>query len=226
MRSLVVAAHPDDEVLGCGGTIARLASQGEDVHILIVAEGATSRAGHRSEANPVLVSDLADAARDAGALLGAKQVRLLGFPDNQLDTVPLLEIVKRIETVIEDVAPSTVYCHHGGDLNIDHQVVFRAVLTATRPVPASTVRAVYAFEVASSTEWAFQRLSPVFRADTFFDVSAVLDTKLRALERYEGEVRRFPHPRSREAVEAIARRWGSVAGVRAAEAFETVRVVR
>src|SRR5207344_2354270 len=121
-----------------------------------------------------------------------------------LDTVPLLEVVKLVEDLIEKFKPAVIYTHHPGDLNIDHGVVHRAVLTATRPLPGLSVREIYAFEVPSSTEWAFQRLEPVFRANVFVDVSATLEAKLAALACYEGEGRRFPHPRSPEALRANA----------------------
>lgn len=226
MTTLVVAAHPDDEVLGCGATIARLSADGEDVHLAILGEGATSRFGSRGDADPGLVSSLEGDSRRAAQIMGAKQVRHFGLPDNRFDTVALLDVVKIVEGLIEELAPSVVYTQHGGDLNIDHRTVFQAVLAATRPVPGHVVKEVYAFEVGSSTEWAFQRIEPVFRPGLFVDVSAFIETKLDALRAYQAEVRPFPHPRSPEAVAATARRWGSVVGVAAAEAFEVVRAVR
>jgi LmbE family N-acetylglucosaminyl deacetylase len=150
---------------------------------------------------------------------------MFSLPDNRFDTVPLLEIAKIIEGVIEQVNPQVIYTQHGGDLNIDHVMVYRATLTATRPLPGSQVRSVYAFEVASSSEWAFQQFSPAFHPNVFVDVSATLEQKIRAIECYENEVRAFPHPRSPDALRAIARRWGSVAGLHAAEAFQLVRTV-
>jgi LmbE family N-acetylglucosaminyl deacetylase len=226
MKVLVVAAHPDDEVLGCGGTMARLAREGHAVHVAIMAEGITSRHAQRSDADAGELSRLHQQAQAASAQLGAKEVRLFKLPDNRLDTVPLLEIVKLVEDLIQELQPEVIYTHHPGDLNIDHGVVHRAVLTATRPLPGLVVREIYAFEVPSSTEWAFQRLEPVFRANVFVDVSATLEAKLAALACYEGEGRPFPHPRSPQGLRANAVRWGSVAGCEAAEAFELVRMVR
>jgi LmbE family N-acetylglucosaminyl deacetylase len=138
----------------------------------------------------------------------------------------LLEVVQRIEAVIDEVHPDAVYTQHGGDLNIDHVTLYRATLTATRPVPGHPVRAVYAYEVASSTEWSFARFAPAFRPTTFVDISSTLEVKLTAIEMYEAEVRSFPHPRSREALRAQALHRGSTVGVEAAEAFELVRKLR
>ena len=223
---LVVAAHPDDEVLGCGGTMARLANEGQEVRIAILAEGMTSRYQQREQANQKRLSNLHSNAQQAADKVRAKELVLCKLPDNRLDTVPLLEVVKVVEDLIEKFSPVVIYTHHPGDLNVDHGVVHRAVLTATRPFPGQRVREIYAFEVPSSTEWAFQRLEPSFRPSVFVDISATLETKVSALACYETETRKFPHPRSPEAVRAIALRWGSVAGFQAAEAFELIRSIR
>jgi LmbE family N-acetylglucosaminyl deacetylase len=225
MIVLVVAAHPDDEVLGCGGTMARLAAEGDEVHVLIVGEGATSRWAERGTADPSAVQALRDQAARAGALLGVRDVVVHGMPDNRLDAVPLLEVIKVVEAAIERVRPDVVYTHHGADLNVDHVVVNRAVLAATRPIGAKPVRDVLTFEVPSSTEWSFQRVG-AFSPNVFVDISATLELKLRAVACYESEARDFPHPRSAKALEAIATRWGSVAGCGSAEAFELVRSIR
>lgn len=221
---LVIAAHPDDEVLGAGGTIARLASSGHAVHVLILGEGATSRHASREGATPQETSALAEQSQRASDLLGAQEVVCCGLPDNRFDTVPLLEVIKLIEQSVSRLQPQTVFTQHGGDLNIDHAITYRAALTAVRPLPGSRVQALYGFEVNSSTEWAFQQFAPAFRPSVFFDITQTLDTKLAALAAYEGELRDFPHPRSREAVVAQARRWGSVVGCDAAEAFSPVFV--
>lgn len=225
MIVLVVAAHPDDEVLGCGGTIAGLAAQGHEVHVHILAEGATSRWAEREAADPSAVEALGGEAVRAGEVLGAVDVVLHGMPDNRLDTVPLLEVVKVVEAAVQRVQPEVVYTHHGGDLNIDHAIVHRAVLTATRPLGTTPVRDVLAFEVPSSTEWSFQRFG-AFSPNVFVDISDTFELKLQALAYYDSEVQAFPHPRSVEALAAIAQRWGSVAGCGSAEAFELVRSIR
>ena len=226
MKVLVIAAHPDDEVLGCGATAARLAEEQHEVHFAILGEGITSRHAHRSDADESQLAGLHRQARAAAAKVGAKSLVLHRLPDNRLDTMPLLEVVKMVEELVDRMRPEVIYTHHPGDLNIDHGVIHRAVLTATRPTPGQSVREIYAFEVPSSTEWAFGSLPPVFRPNVFVDVSATLETKIAAMACYETETREFPHPRSPEALRAVAMRCGSIAGCHAAEAFELVRSVR
>jgi len=225
MNVLVVAAHPDDEVLGCGGTIARLSQDGHEVHIAILGEGITSRYAQREEADQAGVKTLHEQSARAAELLGASRPSMFSLPDNRFDSVPLLEVVKIIEGVIDKVNPQVVYTQHGGDLNIDHSIVYRATLTATRPLAGSPVKDLYAFEVASSSEWAFHQFAPAFHPNVFVDISRTLEQKVRALQCYEDETRPFPHPRSPEALRVIAQRWGSVSGLPAAEAFQLVRSV-
>jgi LmbE family N-acetylglucosaminyl deacetylase len=223
---LVVAAHPDDEILGCGGTMTCLAREGHEVRIAILAEGMSSRYAHREDADQQQLQHLHARAQQAADKVGAKELVLCKLPDNRLDTVPLLDVVKTVEDLVARFRPEIIYTHHPGDLNVDHGVVHRAVLTATRPMTGQCVRDVYAFEVPSSTEWAFQRLEPSFRPNVFVDIADSLETKIAALACYDTETRKFPHPRSPEALRAIATRWGSVVGLQAAEAFELIRSVR
>ena len=226
MKVLVVAAHPDDEVLGCGGTIPRLAREGDQVYLAILGEGITSRYDKRNDADHSQLKALHNCCRRAAETLGVRDLFFHDLPDNRFDTVPLLDIVKIIEELIGSLSPEVVYTHHGGDLNIDHRLAQQAVLTAARPTKGQPVRKIYSFEAPSSTEWAFQRIEPAFRPNLFVDISATLPVKLKALTCYESEIRAFPHPRSRAAVQATALRWGSVAGLEAAEAFELIREVR
>ena len=223
---LIVAAHPDDEVLGCGGTIARLAQEGHDVYIAILGEGITSRYQQREQADQSLVEVLHARSRQVAELLGAKDLFLYSLPDNRFDTVPLLDVIKIVEELVERLQPQVIYTHHGGDLNIDHVVVHRAVLTATRPMADCSVKEIYAFEVPSSTEWAFGQFGQVFQPNVFVEISATLETKVQAMALYESEARPFPHPRSPEALRALARCRGSVVGLETAETFELVRGVR
>jgi len=226
VRVLVIAAHPDDEVLGCGGTAARLVLEQHEVHFAILGEGVTSRHARRSDADSSQLAQLHRHAQAAAAKLGAKSLALHKLPDNRLDTVPLLEVVKVVEELVDRMKPEVIYTHHPGDLNVDHGVIHRAVLTATRPIAGQPVREIYAFEVPSSTEWAFGNSQTSFRPNVFVDIAATLETKIAAMACYETEAREFPHPRSPEALRAAARRWGSVVGCHAAEAFELVRSVR
>ena len=222
-RILCVAAHPDDEVIGCGGSLARFAEEGTEVFIAILGEGSTSRYNTRDVAPEDILKELHQQCNLAGELIGAKEVFLHNLPDNRFDTVPLLEISKMVERLLDEIKPQTVFTHHAGDLNIDHAVTFRAVLTAARPVPHCPVREVYSFEIASSTEWSFGHLPKPFQPSTFIDISATVDKKIAAMELYHSEVRPFPHPRSAETLRANAQRWGSIAGCDAAEAFELIR---
>jgi len=226
MSVLVIAAHPDDEVLGCGATVSKLAGDGHEVHIAILGEGVTSRYADREDADPDRIKELRDIALEVSDLLGANELYLRSFPDNRFDSVPLLDIVKEIEGLIEKVKPNIIFTHHGGDLNIDHVITARAALTAARPLAGSPVKEIYSFEIPSSTDWAFNQFKTPFRPNTFIDVSQTLNKKMEAMLLYKGETRPFPHPRSAEALRANARRWGSMAGVEAAEAFELVRQVK
>ena len=222
---LVVAAHPDDEVLGCGATMARLAAEGQPVHIAILGEGITSRSS-RDDSDAKLLRRLHQQAEAAALKVGAKDVVLFKLPDNRLDTLPMLEVAKLIEDLIQKLRPAVIYTHHPGDLNLDHGIVHRAVLIATRPVLGHPVRQILTFEVPSSTKWAFQKIEPVFRPNVFVEVSKTLDAKIAALACYDSETRDFPHPRSEQTLRAIATRWGSVIGCTAAESFELVRSIR
>lgn len=218
---LVVASHPDDEVLGVGGTMARHVAAGDTVHSLIVAEGATSRPGIDDAA---ATKALHAAAIAAAGVLGAEPPRLLGLPDNRLDTLALLDIVQPIETVIAELKPQTVYTHHAGDLNRDHGITAEAVEIACRPLPGQSVSALYAFETVSSTEWGIGDTG--FMPQLFINVVDELELKLKALRYYDSEMRPFPHARSYEAVEALARLRGAQSGVGAAEAFMVRRELR
>ena len=211
MKVLVVAAHPDDEALGCGGTIAKHA----DVTVLTLTDGVGSRDGKSSVAGRVYAHD------QAARFLGFKSIRA-DLPDNQLDAAPLLKVVRLVESVVEEIKPDIIYTHHGGDLNIDHRITHQAVMTACRPMPGSSVKAIYAFEVPSSTEWASES-ERAFRPNHFVDICATMDRKIEALKAYEEEMRPFPHARSIEAVKALATWRGASVGLKAAEAFMTLR---
>lgn len=216
---LVVAAHPDDEVLGCGATIAKLADDGWAVHVLIAAEGVTSRDAQRNtDANLEKLSELKQCAYKANSILGVATVNFLSLPDNRMDSCELLDITKMIEHYISEIKPSMVFTHHIGDVNIDHQILHNAVITACRPLPDFPVKKILFFEVPSSTEW-----RPVstndFVPNYFSDITHYLEKKLAALNEYSSEMRDFPHPRSLEAVLHLARWRGASVGCHASEAF-------
>jgi LmbE family N-acetylglucosaminyl deacetylase/RimJ/RimL family protein N-acetyltransferase len=222
---LVIAAHPDDEVLGCGGTMGRLRAAGHDVKIAILGEGMTSRYRTREQADRSLLTDLRQHSRRAAEVLDVKDLFLYDLPDNRFDTLPILDVIKIVEDLVNKYVPNTIFTHGCADLNVDHHVTHRAVLTATRPIEGHSVRNLYAFEIPSSTDWSFHRLVPAFEPNTFFDIESSLEAKKQAMACYETEVQAFPHPRSLEGLEVVARRWGTVVGCKAAEAFELVRSV-
>jgi len=219
-KVLVVAAHPDDEVLGAGGTILKHTGAGDEVTILLLGEGETSRGAAQAD-----IEKRAAQAREAGQALGAKEVILEKFPDQKFDTVPLLELTKIVEAVIDRVKPEIVYTHNPMDLNLDHQLTAQAVLTACRPQPGFSVKQILAFEVLSSTEWQHKEKRKMFVPTAYVDISGVLDKKLAVLEVYRDELREFPHPRSLEGVRVLAKYRGMEAGLPLAEAFQVIRTL-
>jgi LmbE family N-acetylglucosaminyl deacetylase len=218
-RVLVVAAHPDDETLGAGGTIARHVENGDEVWVCLVSDGVGARHEHAELQRRC--------AEKACGVLGVQQVRFCGLPDQGLDGLPLLDLIRPIEDCIEEFRPSVVYTHFMEDVNQDHRCVFRAVMVATRPVGDTTVRRVLCFETPSSTEWAPPFPGNVFSPSVFVDVSATLKHKIDALTAYEhtymNEVHPYPHPRSYKAVRIYAQRHGIAVGMLAAEPFMLVR---
>lgn len=215
---LVVAAHADDETLGCGGTIARHVAEGDAVHVIFMADGVGSR---NNEFGKDL--DERNSARTlALKMLGVSFSHSLDFLDNRMDSLPLLDIVQPLEKLIGEIRPCTIYTHHYGDLNVDHRLTHQAVLTVCRPQPGSAIREILTFEVMSSTEWAGvgQR---VFKPNTFVDISGHWPKKLHALEAYALEMRPAPHSRCIDHLDVLARHRGCCVGVERAEAFEMIR---
>lgn len=214
-----MAAHPDDETLGAGGTMAWHAARGDTVWACILADGVTSRHGH--------VAQQAECARRACATLGVDRLVMVGLPDQRLDTLSLLEVISPIEKCIAELQPDVVLTHFGGDVNEDHRLVSRATMVATRPVAGSSVKRVCAFEIPSSTDWAPPVPGSVFAPNVFVDISETLETKLTAMKAYGdaflSEIRPYPHPRSLEALTVYAQRHGVVAGLLAAEPFMLLR---
>ena len=219
-KALIIAAHPDDEVLGCGGTIARLCKEGWQIHVLIVAEGATSRSPARNlSIHQDELSDLAQSAELANKILGTTSLKLCSLPDNRMDGLELLDVVKLIETEINKHKPSLVMTHHIGDVNIDHRILHDAVIAACRPQPEFSVKTILFFEVQSSTEWRPASSGIYFAPNYYFDITKYLPQKIAALNAYQSEMRQFPHSRSTEALEYLAKWRGSTIGVAAAEAY-------
>ena len=221
-RVLVIAAHPDDELLGLGGTIRRLANEGIECRALIMAEGLTSRADKRSNVTSSELEGLKSDARKAADIIGYRSIDFCELPDNRMDGIELLDIIKKISIYLEQYKPDTVFTHHHGDLNIDHRLTNEAVLTACRPVGEYCVKRIYTFETPSSTEWNYNESEP-FKPNVFFDISESFEAKVRGMGCYETERTMFPHPRSTESLRALSRMRGSSVGFDMAEGFMLLR---
>jgi LmbE family N-acetylglucosaminyl deacetylase len=224
-KILIIAAHPDDEILGCGGTAAKLAQEGHQIFTLILGEGKTSRYEADKTDFSQEIEELNREIRQANKIIGVKEVFVRSFPDNSFDSVPLLEIVKEIEAIIEQVKPDIVFTHHVGDLNIDHQIAHRAVLTSARPMKDKCIKEIYAFEVPSSTEWnAFSR-ETAFIPNVFVDITETIDVKAKAMAEYKSELREYPHPRSIQHIKDLAKVNGTKVGLDYSENFVLIRKV-
>ena len=219
-RVLIVAAHPDDEVLGCFGTVARLIQEGYEAYTLILGEGKTSR-DSQNEKNEL--DTLNEEIKKANDVIGVTKTFVYNFPDNRFDSVDLLDIVKVVSEIIDKIQPDIIFTHFENDLNIDHQITYQAVLTATRPMQNQSVKEIYSFEILSSTEWNYP-LS--FSPDTFFDIGDTLDLKLQAMKEYDSELCTYPHPRSLEGIELNAKYNGMRVGKKYVEAFKSIRVIK
>ena len=218
-KILIVAAHPDDEVLGCFGTVARLIKEGYEAYTLILGEGKTSR----GDIDKNELKTLKDEIKKANQIIGIKKVFTQNFPDNRFDSVDLLDIVKVIEKVKNEIKPDIIFTHYEKDLNIDHQITYKAVITATRPMKGESVKEIYSFEILSSTEWNYP-LS--FSPDTYFDISKTIDLKLKAMKEYKSELCSFPHPRSLEGIKINGKYWGMRVGTEMVEAFKCIRTIK
>lgn len=226
-KVLIVAAHPDDEVLGCGGLIAKYRAENVDIRVVFLAEGVTSRYDiEEISEDHVLIE------RDRRNKNAIKALKVLSVDPSEIftstrnccrfDQILQLELVKEIEQHISEWSPTHLYTHSPNDVNIDHRITYQAVLTATRPNASSTLQEIYSFEVLSSSEW--NTLKP-FKANTFVDISSYIDLKITAMAAYEGELREEPHPRSKTAIQALSRYRGAQSGFQYAEAFSLVRML-
>lgn len=210
-KILVIAAHPDDEILGCGGTVARHTRSGDEIQSIIVCEGESLRYGKDVGQQ--------NAIKRAANILGVGKVHQLGFLDQRLDKYCLLDLISPIESVVGEFCPQIVYCQYGNDVNRDHRIVFEAASVALRPV-AKSVEEFYAYYTVGSTDWGYPR---TFSPDTWIDISHSLDLKIEAFKCYESELRDYPHPRSAKAIEQLAYYTGNQCCLEAAESFVTIR---
>lgn len=221
-KVLVFAAHPDDELLGLGGTVRKLSNEGVDVCAVIMAEGITSRADTRDEADKTEIAELQKDARKAAEIVGYKSIDFCGLPDNRMDGMELLDVIKIVSKYVEKYQPDTVFTHHHGDLNIDHRITCEAVLTACRPVGDNWVKRIYTFETPSSSEWNYNYSEP-FTPNVYFDITDTLEAKVQGMACYRTERTLFPHPRSAEGLRSLGRLRGTNVGFEMAEAFMLMR---
>jgi len=220
-KILIVAAHPDDEVLGCFATVAKLIKQGYEAYTLILGRGKLSR----ENADNKELRELEIEMKKANSLIGIKEVFTVDFPDNSFDSVPLLSIVKKIEEIKQKIEPDIIFTHHIGDINIDHQITHKAVLTATRPMVDESVKTIYAMEIPSSTEWNGYTKETAFIPNVFFDVSETIGLKIQAMSEYKSELKEYPHPRSLKYIKDLSMINGAKAGLHCSENFMLVRSV-
>ena len=220
MNVVVIAAHPDDEILGVGGTVAAHVAKGDQVRLAVMCEGVSSRYSAERD------GEIRRQATEAAGILGVKDVVLGNLPDQKLDTLPLGDVVKQVERVMTELSPEVIYTHFAGDINRDHRVLAEAVLVAARPYSISSAKEILMFETPSSTEWSSPSLTTPFQPNVYVDIAEFLQRKIDAFTRYTAEVREFPHPRSPEALKDRARYWGSLVNRQSAEAFVLVRSTR
>lgn len=220
MQVLIIIAHPDDEVIGCGGTICYHKLLGH--HLSLVCS--TNGVGSRDNVTPDQEKERELACINSSKLLGIENVHNLSFPDNSMDTIPFINIVKEFECIIDQYNPDIIYTHHNKDLNIDHRIVANAVVTATRPIPKQKAPNLYSMEILSSTDWSFN--DETFKPNVFVDISNVFEKKFDALKAYNTEIRQYPHSRSYGNIENLARLRGCTIGVEYAEAFQLIREIK
>jgi len=216
MKNLIVAAHPDDEVLGCGGIIKKHSNE-EDFFVVVLSGGADTRYDKSME------NTLKENAIKANNILGTKELFFENLPNQKMDNIPILEVTQLIEKYIRELKPNRIFTHHIGDLNKDHQIVAEATFTAARPIVGQIVKEVYSYNVPSSTEWNFIEGEKTFIPNIFIEIQGELNVKLQAMENYKSECREYPHPRSTQSLKAHANYWGIVSGFEYAEPFKLIR---
>ena len=216
MNNLIIAAHPDDEILGCGGIIKKL-SDTEDYYVLILSGGADTRYDKSME------SVLMQNAIEANKIVGTKEVFFENLPNQKMDNIPILEVTQIIEKYINKLKPNRVFTHHIGDLNKDHKIIAEATFTATRPIIGQIVKEVYSYNVPSSTEWNFIEGDNSFIPNIFIDINEQIEYKLKAMQCYKSECREYPHPRSIKALKAHSNYWGLISGLEYSEPFKLIR---
>ena len=216
MKILIIAPHPDDEVLGCGGTVAKHSKQGDEVYLCIVTKA------YLPDWSEEFIKNRPKEIEKANKILGIKKTYFLDYPTVKLDTIPQKELNNSISKVVAEVKPEIVYIPHKGDVNKDHRLIFEASLVATRPQDHK-IKKILSYECLSETEWG-QPIEP-FTPTVYVDISDTIKTKIGAMKAYESEIKQYPHPRSLEMINILAKMRGGVVGLNAAEAFILIREV-
>jgi len=216
---MAIVAHPDDEIIGLGGTLAKHVSQGDNVSVLILGDGKSSRKSNYSIPSTEIKMAVNKETLNALKIIGVTSFKNLNFPDNRFDSKDLLDIVKAVSESVSEQKPEIIYTHHFGDLNIDHYITSKAVITACRPIENNFVKEIYMFETLSSTEMAGFLSSTVFLPNTFVDIKKFIDKKIKSMSFYKSELRKYPHPRSLKSIKLNAQIWGTKNNIEYAEAF-------
>lgn len=217
MRILAIAAHPDDEVIGAGGTLARHVAEGDEVYWCVVTEAHSPRWPEEVRVQARRQVD------QVQQVLGIREVFFCGFTTVALNTVPYIDLCSALQRVVDEVQPEVVYTTPGSDINLDHRLVYEATLVATRPLPGSCVRRVLSYEVSTTARYGLPAGSSGFEPNVFVDISRYLDKKLEVMRCYEAELRTYPHPRSLRGIRLLAEERGLSIGLGAAECFRLVR---
>lgn len=216
---LIIAPHPDDEVLGCGGVMTKYASAGKKVYVLIMSRGAAHLYGEDK------IENVRREAKEAQKIIGVTDTRFLDFPAPELDLISLSEIARAIEKILKEWQIDVLFLPHKGDIHNDHGVVFKAAMVAARPINDCTVKEIYCFETLSETEWAHPFSNDVFIPNFFVDITEFFQTKIKAMKCFKSQLREYPSSRSLEALEALSKFRGSTVGFHHAEAFMTIRII-
>ena len=216
MKILIIAPHPDDEVLGCGGIVAKHTKERDEVYLCIVTKA------YHPDWSEEFLKNRPEEIEKSNEILGIKKTYFLDYPTVKLDTIPQKNLNEAISKVVNKVNPDIFYIPHKGDLNKDHRLVFESSLVATRPINQK-VKRILSYETLSETEWG-QSIEP-FIPNVYVDISETFEKKIEAMKAYESELKQYPHPRSLEIVEALAKKRGSEVGVNFAEAFILIREI-
>jgi len=219
-KILVVAAHPDDEIIGCGGTLLKHIYNKDDVFVVYASDGESSRVNGKNK-----ILKRKKQAKDVAKIAKIKKIFFLDYPDNQMDKINLLKISKSISLIVDKIKPDIIYTHHYNDLNIDHRITFEATMVACRPIKKKNVTEIYSFEILSSSEW-YGRKDSNFKPNVYVDINAFFEKKLDLMKIYKDEIMPTPHPRSLRSITSKAASRGSEVSVLYAEAFELIRIIK